>query len=146
MISQISSGPSWHAAVCRPPSLLWHKVEAITLLMELRLPPPHRLSTLAGRTALHKTAWQKVTSDVWVLSATTGYQLEFTAQPYQSHQPVTMAKDSTAQAISNEVVKLLGKGAITEVSCCEEPGFVSRIFLVPKKDGQMRPVINLKSL
>ena len=24
---------------------------------------PHRLSTLAGRTALHKTAWQKVTSD-----------------------------------------------------------------------------------
>ena len=37
------------------------------------------------------------------------------------------------------------KGAIQEVSENED-GFYSRLFLVPKKDGQMRPVINLRPL
>ena len=44
--------------------------------------------------------------------------------------------------MSEEVQKLLEKGAIQEVSE-DEGGFYSRLFLVPEKDGQMRPVINL---
>ena len=49
------------------------------------------------------------------------------------------------RTISEEMQKLIEKGAIQEVSENEE-GFYSRIFLVPKKDGQMRPVINLRPL
>ena len=41
---------------------------------------------------------------------------------------------------------MIEKGAITEVECPTAEGFVSRLFLVPKKDGQRRPVINLKPL
>ena len=42
-------------------------------------------------------------------------------------------------------MSLLQKGAISPIS--KEPGgFFSTIFLVPKKNGQMRPVINLKCL
>ena len=49
------------------------------------------------------------------------------------------------EAIDNEVLKLLEKGAIVKAKHC--PGeFISNLFLVPKKTGDLRPVINLKPL
>ena len=51
-----------------------------------------------------------------------------------------------AKAISEEVRKIVEKGAVTEVEHQTEEGLVSGLFLVPKKDRQMRPVINLKPL
>ena len=50
-----------------------------------------------------------------------------------------------SQLIEEEVHGLLQKGAITHVSPCQEE-FISNLFLVPKKTGDMRPVINLKPL
>ena len=44
-----------------------------------------------------------------------------------------------------EVTELLAKGAIVEIFLSAE-GFVSQVFLVEKKDGGHRPVINLKGL
>ena len=47
--------------------------------------------------------------------------------------------------MQEEVDKLVRKGAIKEVS--PAPGqFVSRIFMVPKKGGSVRPVVNLRPL
>ena len=49
------------------------------------------------------------------------------------------------QLIDEEIIKLLTKGAIRKVSSCPYE-FISNIFLVPKKTGDLRPVINLKPL
>ena len=47
------------------------------------------------------------------------------------------------QAFNKEVLKLLEKGAFVKAQHC--PGeFISNLFLVPKKTGDLRPVINLK--
>lgn len=68
--------------------------------------------------------------------------MDFKDQPQQSHKPQTVETRQQSKLISEEVQKLLEKGAIQELTEDEE-GFYSRLFLVPKKDGQMRPVINL---
>jgi len=47
--------------------------------------------------------------------------------------------------INAEVRELLKKGTIQEVNPSEQ-SFCSRLFLVPKKEGTYRPVINLSSL
>ena len=49
------------------------------------------------------------------------------------------------QLIDTEVEELLLKRAVTRVASCKEE-FISNIFLVSKKTGDMRPVINLKPL
>ena len=49
------------------------------------------------------------------------------------------------QLIDDEIVTLRSNGAIKEVTSCSNE-FLSNIFLVPKKTGDMRPVINLKPL
>ena len=41
---------------------------------------------------------------------------------------------------------MFSKGAVTEIQTPPEGRFFSTLFLVPKKDGGQRPVINLKSL
>jgi len=53
---------------------------------------------------------------------------------------------SKREQICIEVEGLLTKGAIQMVRGKDSPGFYSRLFLVPKKGGQYRSVINLRPL
>jgi hypothetical protein len=48
--------------------------------------------------------------------------------------------------IDQEVQELLAKQAVHYVSGSPDNGFVSSLFVVPKKGGGHRPVINLKPL
>lgn len=49
------------------------------------------------------------------------------------------------EAINKEIISLLEKGAIKEISG-NEVAYLSTIFTVPKKTGDLRPIINLKKL
>lgn len=90
--------------------------------------------------------WSKLTSDTWVLQTVSGYKIEFSKLPYQNHIPKIIDFGSDRNKIvDQEVLELLQKGAISE--CNHESGeFISNIFLVQKKGGKFRPVINLKKL
>jgi len=48
------------------------------------------------------------------------------------------------QLIREEVAEMVQKGAVEQIH--PSKGFYSNLFLVPKKDGGQRPVINLKAL
>ena len=75
------------------------------------------LLRVAGRLTLFVNTWKVLMKDNWVLQTVKGFQILFVGQPVQ------VVYSHTPQ---------------TE--------FYSVLFLVPKKNGQMRPVINLKAL
>ena len=69
-----------------------------------------------------------------------GFQIDFHSIPFQFCPPVTRASFSETQLINAEVQELLKKGAIPS-----DQAFYSSLFLVPKKEGTYRPVIDLSS-
>lgn len=96
---------------------------------------------------LNHTEWLKITSDLWILDTVkSGYKIEFNPVPdFSGFLPEIPFSKEKVDIVSLEIEKLLRKGAIEKVDPVEGQ-FISNIFLVPKKDGSLRLVINLKQL
>ena len=95
--------------------------------------------------ALFVQQWQEVTNDRWVLSLIErGYKIPFEELPPLSKDPIFFQQSSRPE-LEEEVSNLLRKRAV-ECVIPEDPGFYSRIFLVPKKNGKLRLIIDLSSL
>lgn len=104
-----------------------------------------------GARLLHfASRWEEITSDTWVLNVVThGLSLLFEEMPPLSTRPLPfrLPRDmNKAAVLRHEVHEMLVKRAIVEVTQPFTPGYYSLIFLVPKKNGQLRPVIDLSSL
>ena len=103
---------------------------------------------VGGRLRFFLENWKKITDDQWVLSLIEeGYKLEFIQIPPQSGMKETIVPRKNLDILNAEVAELLRKDAIEKVPPNERGcGFYSTFFLVPKKNGKMRPVINLRPL
>lgn len=106
---------------------------------------------VGGRLNKFLHQWEKITTDSLVLSIIRGgLTLQFKDRPPLSNTPVVLNQTSDplkSELLSVEVETLLEKAAIEEISSSNlSPGFYSRLFLVPKKTGGMRPVIDLSIL
>lgn len=78
-----------------------------------------------------------------------GLSLDFLSRPVLSSVPLINSRYPDAQRnllLKEAVEKMLAKGAIEPVQNTSSLGFYSRLFLVPKKSGGWRPVIDLSSL
>ena len=75
-----------------------------------------------------------------------GVQLEWESLPPLTRTPISFSTRNTPKDLQTAVDKLLSKGAIEPVFRPETKGFFSRLFLVPKKTGDLRPVIDLSRL
>ncbi|GAA6095931.1 uncharacterized protein LOC125138511, partial [Tachysurus ichikawai] len=107
--------------------------------------PPTRVGTLGG----HVTAWLSVSAPDWVIhTVTRGYRLQFVRSPPRFNGVVWSRTDrSSAHILTDEISSLLAKRAIRVVSpLLSDQGFYSRYFLVPKKDGSLRPILDLRVL
>ena len=103
---------------------------------------------VAGRMSHFATNWKVITQDQWVLRTVEGFLIPFREEPRQvrSPQPCQFSEEQM-KLLREEVTSLLGKGAVVTVEpVASEEGFYSTLFLVPKTDGRMRPVVNLKAL
>ena len=74
-----------------------------------------------------------------------GVKIPFVQEPHQVLKPVTTTTSESEKILDTEVQNLLQKGAIFQTTLSDE-GFYSRLFLIPKKDGTMRPVFDLSLL
>lgn len=89
-----------------------------------------------------------ITSDHWVLDIVhQGYLTEFLSFS-PCHPPVELSGDSSQyHLLQEEACALLHKGAIESVPLhYHGHGFYSPYFLVPKKGGGVRPILDLQLL
>ena len=109
------------------------------------LPLPLPNIPMGGRLAHFAQNWAKITDNEWVLSLVRkGYKIPFLKRPILSPDPVFF-QQPLSQQLEEEVASLLSKGAVEEI-IPECPGYYSRIFLVPKKNGKLRLIIDLSVL
>lgn len=101
----------------------------------------------AGQLRHKFSAWESLTSDPYILDAIKHYHIEFAAVvPCQVQEPrQNQSSISEKEIIDDEISKLLCKGVI-ERTCHRDNGFVSTVFVRPKKDGTYRMILNLKLL
>ena len=101
-----------------------------------------------GRIFHFATNWKVIMEDQWVLRTVQGFLIPFREEPCQVHLPQPCwYSESQMNLLRQEVTSLIKKGVVvTVVPSGLEKGFYSTLFLVPKSDGRMRPVINLKAL
>ena len=82
----------------------------------------------------------------WVLSIVrNGFKIPFKLVPSLSVVPIKLSQSSSL-FLREEIAELLKKRAVERVRNPGTPGFYSRIFLVPKKNGNLVPVIDLSLL
>ena len=105
---------------------------------------------VGGCLSLFLEAWRAITNDPWVLSVIErGYAPTFQGprppltRDWASHESATPGNRAM---LIQETQCLLEKQAVEPVSRPASLGFYSHVFLVPKKNGQLRPVINLRPL
>ena len=76
-----------------------------------------------------------------------GYSPSFISRPllHRHPKPQIGLAQQERELVTKEIHTLLEKGAILRAKPTD-PGYYSNLFIVPKKDGGSRPVINLKAL
>ena len=88
-----------------------------------------------------------ICTDPWISQLLSGYALPFVSKPplsRPSHKQVKLSSNQE-QTLQDEISDLLQKRAI-RLTDPHSLGFYSQMFVVPKKDGGWRPIINLKYL
>ncbi len=95
--------------------------------------------------------WERLPGlSLWVLrTIRTGYTLQFGKNPprFDGVHLTVVNSSSKASVLRQELSSLLQKGAIEEVPQSDiEREFFSRYFLVPRRDGGLRPILDLRRL
>ena len=100
----------------------------------------------AGRISHFLVNWQKLTLNQDILSVVKGYKIPFIKIPFQRKIPnFTKMNKKQIALVDLELKEMLKKGAIMRTQPAQGE-FLSNLFLMGKKDGGYRPVINLKML
>lgn len=103
---------------------------------------------VGARSAYFVEQWAQLTNDSWVADVIKkGYFIDFLSEPVQTNIPNELVFSMAMQTIcEKEIAELLKKKVIEHVQNVKKNEFVSSMFIIPKKTGGYRPIINLKRL
>ena len=89
--------------------------------------------------------WKSLSKDPWILSSVgEGVKIDFISPPFQTIAGRNMKMGKIQSEIcAKEVKSFLEKGAIEPIVSSTE-GFISGLFVIPKRSGGFRPIVNLK--
>ena len=98
----------------------------------------------AGQLSEHLSNAEGITSDQSILESISGEKIEFgPVPPFQTVLRQNFVSREHKEKVDNEIKSLLRKGVIVE-SEHEGGEFISAVFSVPKSDGNVRLILNLK--
>ena len=101
---------------------------------------------LAGRLKHFHKNWELITRDPDILALIKGFKIPSFSQPVQDYvRRIPEMSKAQRELVKTEMQTMLRKGAISQIDHTQRQ-LISSLFLVEKKDGGQRPVINLKSL
>jgi len=112
------------------------------------LAPPE---VVGSRLQLYEARWASLSNDAWVTSVISqGFRILFKErEPPTTCRPVfqrNYADGPRRLALRDVISDYVQKGAVFRLSGNPSPGFYSRVFLVPKRSGAWRMVIDLHLL
>lgn len=121
------------------PKQILPSLDQETFCLRPDIPPGGRLSQFLP-------FWREITQDQWILSVIEkGYHLELIRTPPITGLRRTRLRDGS-EFLCEEVAELCAKYAVEPVPPGQVgQGFYSTYFVVPKKDGGLRPILNLKA-
>ena len=104
-------------------------------------------SLIGGRLRHFLPFWRKITGDYKVLNMIKGVKFDFVNKICQKKFPKQIAVSREGREFMHKKIsELLANGSIEQISTPDPEGWVSNVFLVPKKDGGFRMILNLKAL
>ena len=122
--------------------------EARSLASLLMLPQPRNVDgfQVGARLADFAPHWRSLLGNCRATGIVEdGVGIAFQQRPQLTHQSISFRTRNSRQDLQQAVDALLMKGAIERVTNVRSLGFYSRLFLVPKKTGDLRPVIDLST-
>lgn len=136
--------PGWTSADIRRRSRL---AQAGLPRWALRLPDDYvQPKALGARLRAFSRVWSTLTSDRWILETISGHCIDFLSPPRQERPPPDFHCDrEKARLVDVECEEMVRKGAIVPIPAAEAR-FVSRLLVTPKKDGSLRPCVDLRQL
>lgn len=100
----------------------------------------------AGRLKHFVTIWKTITTDQFIIGCIKGTKIKFETPPYQEKLPSKRSwSPKELLGIKSEIKRLTEIGAISQTKPVEGQ-FLSSYFLVPKPDGTVRFILNLREL
>ena len=118
-----------------------------TAFNELLLIVANQKPFRAGALSRNIVSWQPLTSDCFILDTVQGFKFEFIRPPLQNAlRKQLLISSQEINIAQNLLQELLEKLVVEKTTQFDRSGFVSNIFLRPKRTGGHRLILNLKPL
>ena len=88
-------------------------------------------------------AWERISTDKWLLNTVQGVRILFVEVPQQEREPRPYKlSEEESEFVDTELVRMVAQGVIEKATELEDQ-VVSNVFLRPKKDGKYRMILDL---
>ena len=143
----VTQEPPFRAGAGRARPRPFQGARSLASLLHLLLPDNVDGPQVGARLADFAPHWRSLLGN-WRATGIVedGVGIAFQQRPQLTHQSISFRTRNSRQDLQQAVDALLMKGAIERVTNVKSLGFYSRLFLVPKKTGDLRPVIDLSTL